>query len=113
MCKIRELGRRRTPAEVTMFRFAAILGVLALATSCATTSAPPPAAVADLAPSGKLRAGINYGNPVLVQRDSATGGPKGLAVDLAQELGRRLGVPVEWVTYDAAGKMADAVKADA
>src|SRR5439155_20549407 len=67
-----------------------------------------PAALADLAPGGKLRAGVNYGNPVLVQKDPGTGGPKGLAVDLAQELGRRLGVPVELVTFDAAGKMADA-----
>jgi polar amino acid transport system substrate-binding protein len=93
-----------------MLRFIATLAALALVTSCATTPVPPHAAVADLAPSGKLRAGINYGNPVLVQRDPATGGPKGLAVDLAQELGRRLGVPVELVTYDAAGRMADAVK---
>jgi polar amino acid transport system substrate-binding protein len=96
-----------------MLRFVAILVSMVLATSCATISAPPPAAVADLAPSARLRAGINYGNPVLVQRDPHTGGPKGLAVDLAQELGRRLGVPVELVTYDAAGKMADAVKTGA
>jgi polar amino acid transport system substrate-binding protein len=93
-----------------MPRFAASLGLLALIASCATTAPPPTAALADLAPSGKLRAGINYGNPVLVQHDPVTGGPKGLAVDLAQELGRRLGVPVELVTFDAAGKMADAAK---
>ena len=91
-----------------MYRFITILLALAAVASCATVSAPPPAAVADLAPSGRLRAGINYGNPVLVQRDPAMGGPKGLAVDLAQELGRRLGVPVDLVTYDAAGRMADA-----
>lgn len=96
-----------------MFRFALSLVLLALVASCATAPVTPPAAVAELAPTGKLRAGINYGNPVLVQKDPATGGPKGLAVDLAQELGRRLGVSVELVTFDAAGKMADAVKAGA
>ena len=92
-----------------------VIAVLAFCAACATPTqrASSTAAVADLAPTGKLRAGINYGNPVLVQRDAASGGPKGLAVDLAQELGRRLGVPVELVTYDAAGKMADAVKTEA
>jgi polar amino acid transport system substrate-binding protein len=71
---------------------------------------PSDAARAALAPTGKLRAGINYGNPVLVQRDPNTGAPTGVAVDLAQELARRLNVPVELVTFDAAGKMADAAK---
>jgi polar amino acid transport system substrate-binding protein len=96
-----------------MLRFAASLTAALLAAACTTVPAPPPAAVADLAPSGKLRAGINYGNPVLVQHDPATGGPKGLAVDLARELARRLNVGVDLVTYDAAGKMADAGKAGA
>jgi polar amino acid transport system substrate-binding protein len=81
---------------------------LAFGAPCANAQGASPAALADLAPGGKLRAGVNYGNPVLVQKDPDTGGPKGLAVDLAQELGRRLGVPVELVTFDAAGKMADA-----
>src|SRR4051794_41624397 len=98
-----------------MKRVLTVVAVLAFCAACATPTPPvaSTAAVADLAPTGKLRAGINYGNPVLVQRDTASGGPKGLAVDLAQELGRRLGVPVELVTYDAAGKMADAVKTKA
>jgi len=84
--------------------------LLVLVSGCVSTSVAPPAALADLAPSGRLRAGINFGNPVLVQKNPVTGAPTGLAVDLAQELGRRLGVPVELVTFDAAGKMADAVK---
>jgi polar amino acid transport system substrate-binding protein len=64
----------------------------------------------DLAPGGKLRAALNLGNSVLVQTDPATGQPKGVTPDLARELGRRLGVPVEFVTFDAAGKVFDAVK---
>jgi polar amino acid transport system substrate-binding protein len=66
-----------------------------------------------IAPSGHLRAAINFGNPVLAQKDPQTGAPRGVSVDLARELGRRLGVPVDLVTFDAAGKVFDALKADA
>jgi polar amino acid transport system substrate-binding protein len=65
--------------------------------------------VRDLAPSGKLRAAINFGNPVLAYKD-ANGRPSGVSVDLALELGKRLGVPVELVPFDAAGKVTAAAK---
>ncbi len=61
----------------------------------------------ELAPTGKLRAAINLGNSVLAQKDEATGEPKGITPDLARELGRRLGVPVELIPYNAAGKVFD------
>jgi polar amino acid transport system substrate-binding protein len=64
----------------------------------------------DLAPTGALRVGINYGNPVLAKRDPATGELSGVAVDLARELGRRVELPVELVGFDAAGRMFEAVK---
>lgn len=67
----------------------------------------------DLTPTGTLRAGINRGNPILVQGSTAAGDLRGIAVDLARELARRIGVPVELVTYDGAGKMTDAVKTGA
>src|SRR5471032_103396 len=67
----------------------------------------------DLAPTGKLRAAINLGNSVLAQTDAATGKPKGITPDLANELGKRLGVPVELVTFNAAGKVFEAVKTNA
>src|ERR1051326_1063785 len=70
------------------------------------------AARSQLTPTGKLRAGINFGNTVLVKSD-AGGAPCGIAVDLAKELARRLAVPLEFVTYDAAGRMADGAKAGA
>jgi polar amino acid transport system substrate-binding protein len=72
-----------------------------------------PAVRADLAPTGTLRVGINYGNPILAQGSPATGDLRGIAVDLGRELGRRIGVPVALVPYDAAGKMTDAVKTGA
>jgi len=68
---------------------------------------------ADLAPTGKLRVGINYGNPVLAARDPASGELSGVAVALARELGTRTGLPVELIAFESAGKMFDAVKAGA
>ena len=50
--------------------------------------------VKSLAPTGTLRAAISIANPVLVQFDPATGATSGVAVDLAQELARSLGVPL-------------------
>ncbi len=72
-----------------------------------------PATLAELAPTGTLRVGINYGNPVLVQRDAKTGELSGVAPALAREFARSLGLPIEIIAYDGAGKMADAVKAGA
>jgi polar amino acid transport system substrate-binding protein len=68
------------------------------------------AARAELAPSGKLRVGINHSNFLLVNPGSPHGAPKGIAPDLALELGKRLGVPVEFVSFDGAGKTADAIR---
>jgi polar amino acid transport system substrate-binding protein len=55
-----------------------------------------------------LRVGINLGNFLLTAKDPKTGEPKGVAVDLGHELGRRLGVPVEIVGYATPGELADA-----
>ena len=62
---------------------------------------------------GKLRVGINYGNLVLATRDPASGELRGVAVDLARELGRRIGAPIELVAFESAGRMFDAVKTGA
>jgi len=67
---------------------------------------PAPEVLADLAPTGKLRAGINFSNFLLTARD-ADGKPKGVALDLAHELGRRLGVAVEIVEFPNPGKLAE------
>jgi polar amino acid transport system substrate-binding protein len=97
-----------------MIRFASLIAGLALA-SCAMTPSTSPSAVspelrAEFAPSGTLVAGVNFGNIVIAQRDPAGGAPRGVGPELARELARRLGVPIRYVTYDTAGKMADAVK---
>ena len=56
-----------------------------------------------------LRVGINLGNPVIAQKGEDGGDPKGVGPALGRELARRLGVPVKFLTYETAGKMADAV----
>jgi polar amino acid transport system substrate-binding protein len=67
----------------------------------------------DLAPTGTLRVGVNYGNFLLVTKDPAGGHGRGIVIDLAQELGRRAGVPVEFVAYDTAGALADSARSGA
>ena len=66
------------------------------------------AARAELAPTGKLRAGMNLSNTLFTQKD-AGGKLYGVAVDVMNELGSRLGVPVEMVVYPTPGQVADAV----
>lgn len=68
-----------------------------------------PRVVAAFAPTGKLRASINLGNPILANKDAATGQPVGVSVDLAHAFAERLGVGIELVVFDAAGKSVEAV----
>jgi polar amino acid transport system substrate-binding protein len=63
-------------------------------------SAGTAAVAADLAPGGTLRAAINLGNPVLAQGTPAA--PAGVTVDIAREIGARLGLPVEFGCFHAA-----------
>lgn len=78
---------------------------------CVTPEVAPSGVVRELAPTGKLRAAINFGNTVLAQREPSGSEPRGVSVELARELAKRLRVPVEFVTYDAAGRVtADATK---
>ncbi|HUR58313.1 MAG TPA: ABC transporter substrate-binding protein [Opitutaceae bacterium] len=90
----------------------AVLAMAMIGAGVAAQSVTP-AIKSELAPTGTLRAGINYNNPLLAQRDVATGELRGIAVDLAREVGRRVGVPVQLIPYDAAGRMSDAVKSGA
>ena len=95
-----------------MFRVAIGALGLSLLMSCATSEVPATAR-SDLAPTGKLRAAINFGNPILAVKDASTGEPRGVSVDLSRELARRLGVPVELVIYEAAGKVVEGLKSAA
>ena len=77
------------------------------------TPLAPAAIVTELAPAGRLRAAFNYGNPVLAMWNPATGAAAGISADLARELARCLGVAVDFVPYDAAGKVVAALASQA
>ena len=66
-----------------------------------------PEIIADLVPTGVLRAGINLSNFLLVTGKSPAGDPEGVAPDMAREIARRLGVPVKYVTFNSPGELAD------
>ncbi|AGU50329.1 extracellular solute-binding protein, family 3 [Variovorax paradoxus B4] len=69
-----------------------------------------PALVSAFAPGGTLRASINLGNPILANKDAATGEPVGVSIDLAREFARRLGVGIELVVFEKAAASVDAVR---
>jgi polar amino acid transport system substrate-binding protein len=84
----------------------AMLLCLVLA-ACITPEVAPSSVVRELASTGKLRAAINYGNAVLAQRGPSASEPRGVSADLARELAKRLQVPVEFISYEAAGRVTD------
>lgn len=91
-----------------LLKIVSLLGLSALLQAC---SSVPPATLQALAPQGTLRAAINFGNPILANKDAA-GQPTGVSVDLSRELARRLGVKLELVTFTSAGQVVEALKAD-
>lgn len=91
---------------------AAIIGLLLI--GCAGIhTAPTPEARQALAPTGKLRVGLQLGSPHNVIRDSVSGEMKGVAFDLGKELARRMEVPFEPVLYPSVGALLDGGKSGA
>ncbi len=84
------------------------------AAGCATRPATP-AVGADvaLAPTGRLRASINLGNPVLARRDASTGVVAGVSVDLARALADEIAVPLELIVVEGAARSVETVKSGA
>lgn len=70
---------------------------------------PNTSITATLCPTGKLRAAINLGNPILANLNAVTNQPFGVSVDLAQELAKRLGVELELVVVTGAAKSVSAL----
>jgi polar amino acid transport system substrate-binding protein len=91
------------------YTFAATLLTIALGPSA---WAAPPEAVKELAPGGTLHAAINYGNPVLARRPASGDEPRGVSAELARELARQLGVAVQFVIFNQAGQVTEALKAN-
>ena len=73
-------------------------------------SQSPTAMLQSFAPTGTIRVGINLGNPVLAGTDAATQKLKGVTIDIANEIGRRSGFPVELIPFKSAGATVDAIK---
>ena len=104
-----EIGRRaglagapaRDPAAITAAA-PRIEGVRAMPVDSAIVS--------DLTRDGRLVAALNHGNPILVQRDPASGQARGVAPALARELAQRLGATLEFAHFDSAGKVFDAIE---
>jgi polar amino acid transport system substrate-binding protein len=71
-----------------------------------------PAIISAFAPTGRLRASINLGNPILANRNPQTGEAAGVSVDLAREFARRLGIEIELVVLDTAGKSVETVRSE-
>ena len=70
-----------------------------LLSGCASAPTVPPAARAELVPTGKLRVGLILSNQVLVTKDSNSGELRGVTINLSKALAQRLGVPFEPVGY--------------
>jgi polar amino acid transport system substrate-binding protein len=71
------------------------------------------AVVKELAPSGKLRVGLNYSNFLLTKKGATDADAQGVAADLGRALAGKLNVPVEFVGHPGAGELAEAVRKDA
>lgn len=107
-------------ALFTWFGVACLMGfgvtaVHAQSASDASTcvSGPVDASVVKaLAPNGTLRASINLGNPVLTTLDPQGANAVGVSVDLATELARRLGVPLQLVPVKSAKASVENVEND-
>ncbi len=69
----------------------------------------PPIVIGKFIPTGKLRVSINLGNPILAKRDPVNGSPIGVSIDLANNFAKQLGVEIELVVFDSAGKSVEAV----
>src|ERR1700694_4125669 len=100
------------PCYLTHWLVAAMLGLL-LTGSAGIQTPPTPEARQALAPTGKLRVGLQLGSPHNVIRDPVSGEMKGVVFDLGKELARRMGVPFEPVLYPSVGALLDSGKAGA
>ena len=79
--------------------WALIALAVVLVSGCVSAPSVPPAARAELTPTGKLRVGLILSNQVLVSKDPSTGELRGVTVNLGKVLAQRLGVPFEPVEY--------------
>ncbi len=68
--------------------------------------------IQSFSPTGVLRVGINLGNPVLAGTDPVTQEPKGVTIDIANEIGKRLDLNIAFTTFQTAGATIEGLKAE-
>ena len=95
-----------------MRRMVCAAALLFAAHAAFAQGAPSEEAVKQFAPTGALRAAINYGNSVLAQK-GANGTPQGVSADLARELAKQLNLPLTFVPFEAAGRAFEAASQNA
>jgi polar amino acid transport system substrate-binding protein len=64
-----------------------------------------------LAPTGRLRVGLYPGSPTSLVRTPGGDEMRGVTVDIGQEMARRLGVAVQYITYPRVAEVVAAVQA--
>ena len=62
-----------------------------------------------LAPTGRLRAGLNMANFLLVTGQRPDGTPDGVSPDLARQIAHKLDVPCDFICFENPGQLADCV----
>jgi polar amino acid transport system substrate-binding protein len=103
----RSLARRRV--RLSCFARSALLAcVVAVAIGALSAHAGNEKEL--LAPTGHLRVGVYPGSPTSMVVDPSTKQTHGIAHDLGQEFADRLGVPIEYVTFQRVADIVAAIK---
>jgi polar amino acid transport system substrate-binding protein len=107
---------RKLNPGYALVKFLKLCGMLlAAAIVAGAATAQGSTAVKELIPTGKLRVGVVFApapSAFFVVKD-ASGEPHGVTADLAVELGRKLGVPVEFMLAPNSGLITDATESGA
>ncbi len=69
-----------------------------------------PHTLKSFAPTGTLRVGINLGNPLLASEDASTKKLSGVTIDIANEIGKRINLPVQLTPFKTASATVDGIK---
>ena len=83
---------------------------LTFSQSSQVTKAIDPTTLKSFAPTGSLRVGINLGNPVLASEDAATKKLSGISVDIANEIGKRINLPIQLIPFKSASATVDGIQ---
>lgn len=103
--------RKTSPALLGMVAATAAVGFLAACSSPTPSEPSTPTAdagidqsildaiPADIVEAGAIKAGSSFTTVPLYYYDEATGEPAGIYIDLIDEIGARLNLPIDWIEY--------------